>query len=411
MTAQAETTAGRKSALQKGLALPPAAPGQAPGYPVTDADHWEKARQAVGRVKDPKRRGQLAKLLRKTAPMFGKQEALQNSWAAPGGNGSSSNSNFGMEALLMAGGQLQCPNCGYRSDDADFSISGGSAGTSDPSAPDTLRTPANPGLQDATGFGPGQIPVQGGSPSGALSNTGQRALQFAGGSRRLPVTSAWDILVSRGQGGNAVVRHRRGGGEIGEVGKTQDGRWAGAIGGHQLPPHTQQRAAMLELLSAYNRTTTTQDRPAADLPIQRAPVQSSLMQQLGIPAVKLATPATGAGSGPRLTLANGATGKHTPWDPDGDGDDDSTPEGDTDHDYWSPNGIQLKDVPGKPMGAGRVNMANGDDSGGDSSGPAGLNPRGITIYKKLVDKGFPAARALAFARNSQNGPPGHKVAS
>lgn len=37
------------------------------------------------------------------------------------------------------------------------------------------------------------------------------------------------------------------------------------------------------------------------------------------------------------------------WDPDGDGDDDSTPEGDTDHDYWDEDGTQLKPVPGKPM--------------------------------------------------------------
>jgi hypothetical protein len=37
------------------------------------------------------------------------------------------------------------------------------------------------------------------------------------------------------------------------------------------------------------------------------------------------------------------------WDPDGDGDDDSTPEGDTDHSHWSADGKQLKSVPGKPM--------------------------------------------------------------
>ena len=31
------------------------------------------------------------------------------------------------------------------------------------------------------------------------------------------------------------------------------------------------------------------------------------------------------------------------------GDDDSTPEGDTDHSHWAPDGTQLKPVPGKPM--------------------------------------------------------------
>jgi HK97 family phage prohead protease len=37
------------------------------------------------------------------------------------------------------------------------------------------------------------------------------------------------------------------------------------------------------------------------------------------------------------------------WDPDGDGDCDLTATGDTDHDYWSADGRQLKPVPGKPM--------------------------------------------------------------
>ena len=53
------------------------------------------------------------------------------------------------------------------------------------------------------------------------------------------------------------------------------------------------------------------------------------------------------------TNADSATGDDVgapqPWDPDGDGDDDSTPEGDTDHSHWSPDGKQLKPVPGKPM--------------------------------------------------------------
>ncbi len=37
------------------------------------------------------------------------------------------------------------------------------------------------------------------------------------------------------------------------------------------------------------------------------------------------------------------------WDPDGDGDCDLTPQGDTDGDYWGPDGQQLQPVPGKPM--------------------------------------------------------------
>jgi len=37
------------------------------------------------------------------------------------------------------------------------------------------------------------------------------------------------------------------------------------------------------------------------------------------------------------------------YDPDNDGDCDLTAAGDTDHDYWSASGEQLKPVPGKPM--------------------------------------------------------------
>jgi ATP-dependent protease ClpP protease subunit len=45
----------------------------------------------------------------------------------------------------------------------------------------------------------------------------------------------------------------------------------------------------------------------------------------------------------------GTHGDHERFDPDGDGDCDACPDGDTDHDYWAPDGTQLKSVPGKPM--------------------------------------------------------------
>jgi len=38
------------------------------------------------------------------------------------------------------------------------------------------------------------------------------------------------------------------------------------------------------------------------------------------------------------------------FDPDGDGDDDATPEGDTDHDYFDADGKQLKAIPPDPDG-------------------------------------------------------------
>jgi ATP-dependent protease ClpP protease subunit len=60
---------------------------------------------------------------------------------------------------------------------------------------------------------------------------------------------------------------------------------------------------------------------------------------------------TGLGDGccsmcvPQNAMHNG----HQRIDPDGDGDCDACPEGDTDHDYWSADGTQLKPVPGNAL--------------------------------------------------------------
>jgi len=58
-----------------------------------------------------------------------------------------------------------------------------------------------------------------------------------------------------------------------------------------------------------------------------------------------------AGAGAAAAAQQGGilAAAHVPWDPDGDGDDDSTPEGDTDHSHWAADGTQKKSVPGKPM--------------------------------------------------------------
>ena len=345
----AVSAGARKAALKQGNALPPPSPGAPPGYPIRNGSDWENARNAVGRVRDPGRRASLAKLLRKTAPKFGKSKALGKSWAAKG----SAHANT-MEALEMA--QMRCPSCGYQADDAKFAVSGGTADTSDASAPGVLRTPAGNVSSTAAGMNPGQIGVRGGKPAGALSNTGQRDITLA---RRTPVTHAWDVLVSRGQGGRAVVRHRQGAVPIGEVLRTENGKWVSVIdGGTQLHPHTHQRAALAELLGTWNASATRPERwPATPaMPAARAPEQTPLMAQYGVPAATtLATPTGGSSDGPRSTSSS-----------------------------------------------------TSDNS--DGSGPAGLSPKGIAIYKRLLAKGFPAARALQFARNSQNSTFGKKAA-
>jgi len=56
-------------------------------------------------------------------------------------------------------------------------------------------------------------------------------------------------------------------------------------------------------------------------------------------------------AGLRAAQGKDMHGDHERVDPDGDGDCDACPEGDTDHDYWSPDGEQKKDLPGKPKPA------------------------------------------------------------
>lgn len=252
-----------------------------------------------------------------------------------------------------------CDNCGRKLPDRD-------TGSDDGLSPKGggYQTPAS-GNTSTAGMNAGQIGVASGRASGALSNTGQRSVGLA---RRMPVENAWDVVVSRGGNGSATVRHRRGGATIGEIRRAEDGRgWVSQIDG-SVPsqPRNHQRAALVELLAGWNKSATRPDRWAEPLPAARPPQQTPLMEQYGIPAVRtMATPATSASGGPRVTMANG----------DSDGGD-----------------------------------GNGDSGG---SGPAGLNAKGMAIYKKLLAKGFPAARALAFAKNSQNAKAGQfgKVSS
>ena len=48
------------------------------------------------------------------------------------------------------------------------------------------------------------------------------------------------------------------------------------------------------------------------------------------------------------------------FDPDGDGDNDATPSGDTDHDYWDASGKQIKSIPPDPDGKQGKPLAPGN---------------------------------------------------
>ena len=281
--------------------------------------------------------------------------------ADQGGEWGYTDAGLGASRALLAGGsasggssgssERQCPNCGYRSDDADFKVKGGSADTTDPSAPEALRTPANQNTQGTAGFTTGHGLNVRGASSGNYGLSSQRAaLEFAA---KMTVTTADDLVISRGDDGSAVVRHRRGGDKIGEVYR-QGNQWVSKLDstGKVLAPHTHQRSALLELIGTHNQGIATLVRAGSSPgqvsePLQPAPQQTQLMQQYGVPAIRaLATPAASARSGTRTTT-NGNT--------DDDGDDDD-----------------------------------------------GLSPKGQAIYKKLIGRGFPKARARAFAMRAQN---------
>jgi hypothetical protein len=224
-------------------------------------------------------------------------------------------------------GMATCPRCGFSAQASEFSSG-------------TLRTPA-----PSTGY------VREGAPltvRGASSGMGPGLANPDTGislaTPRYPVTSASDLLVSNLPEGGAVIRHRRGGAEIGRI--INDGAWKAVYGSKELKPHTHQRAALAELLGLWNAGTTTLQHEGE--PLQPAPQQTPLMQQFGVPAIRaLASPSTGYSDGPRTTTSSASS--------DDDDDDDTK----------------------------------------------GMSPRAASVYKKLIAKGWPAAKAKRFAANAE----------
>lgn len=264
-----------------------------------------------------------------------------------------SHSHAGSEAgISLAGGGLTCPECGYSGSARAFtsgrSTGGGASGTSVPAAPGELRTPA-----PSTGYVRAGVPsTSSRGASHALANPGGGGIRLAAGTRLRPVSGPLDVLVARAADGSAVLRHRLGGAQIGAIRKTPDGKWIASVNGRDGDPRDHQRTALMEAVGVWNKAVTG---TAGAAPLQPQPQQTPLMAEYGIPATRsaaFATPTAGAADGPRVTVSAA------------NGDDDS------------------------------------DDSGGSTDGN-GLTPRGQAIYKKLKAKGFPDARALAFAKNAQ----------
>ena len=214
----------------------------------------------------------------------------------------------------------------------------GSSGASLQTKPGVLRTPA-PGTGAVRRGVP--LTVRGGAAH-TLAGT-RTAVELATGTLRRPIHGPMDVLVKRGADGSALLKHRQGGATIASLRRNDAGKWVASVNGRDLEPRDHQRTALMEAVGTWNSAVTGAVRPQA-APLQPEPQQSPLMAEYGIPAVRsaaFATPTAGAGDGPQTTSA------------------------------------------------------------GDSTDDNGLTPKGQSIYKKLLAKGFPAARALAFAKNSQ----------
>jgi len=184
--------------------------------------------------------------------------------------------------------------------------------------------------------------------SWAASNT-RPGLELAMTMPRYPVASPYDVLIIRSEDGDAIVRHRRGGYEIGRIKRGEDGAWVASRDGTDGQGHTRQRGALLELIGTHNRASGSpyhRPEPArTGAPLQPPPVTTPLMAQYGITNVRAlanSVPVRGAGDGPRST-----------------------------------------------------------EPGGDGQTGRGLSPAGQRIYGQLRKRNFPHARAHAFARRAQ----------
>jgi hypothetical protein len=215
----------------------------------------------------------------------------------------------------------------------------GTSGASLDSKPGILRTPA-PGTGAVRQGVP--LTVRGGAAH-ALAND-RTAVELATGTIRRPIHGPMDVLVKRADDGSALLKHRHGGATIASLRRTDDGKWLATVNGKDLQPRDHQRTALMEAVGTWNKAVTGAVRPQA-APLQPEPQQSALMAEYGIPAMRsaaFATPTAGSSDGPKMTTSASA------------GTDDN-----------------------------------------------GLSPKAAAVYKKLLAKGFPAARALAFAKNSE----------
>jgi len=194
-------------------------------------------------------------------------------------------SNLSNSYYFADGGSMRCPNCGHTGVYSDFDHDGDNdasgSGAGGASGQNVGATPQPQADRGSTGFNPQQTSVRGGNAGGIRMANNGRGMDF---SRRLPVRTTDDIVVSRKPGGGAYIRHRQGGELIGELSRNQDGTTSAIVNGRPGAPHRMERTALGEMIGTYNQGAATMARPA--MPLQQPPVQPELFSQLGIQNVR-----------------------------------------------------------------------------------------------------------------------------
>ena len=97
--------------------------------------------------------------------------------------------------------------------------------------------------------------------------------------------------------------------------------------------------------------------PAGTTAVRRISLRQFASPAPPVPPAKPAAPA------PPANKNNGWVQRDGKWifDPDGDGDNDAVPDGDTDHDYFDKNGKQIKAIPPDPDGKQGMPLAPNQD--------------------------------------------------
>lgn len=109
-----------------------------------------------------------------------------------------------------------------------------------------------------------------------------------------------------------------------------------------------------------------------------------------------------------IRSASGMHGDHARIDPDGDGDCDACPEGDTDHDYWGEDGEPVRPLPGNRLRNAAADESAWDGSAAMSAAAGSDNPaaayKAICAGRKAGDPDLQSSWALPHHKHPGDAP-------